>query len=57
MTLLNILLSFFAPLLDFFPAFLLLLLPLLASFFESLPSSFVGVFYGNLTPARTGTES
>jgi hypothetical protein len=54
---LNILLSFVAPLLDFFPAFLLLLLPLLASFFESLSSSFFGVFYGNLAPASTGTES
>jgi hypothetical protein len=54
---LNIPLSFFAPLLDFFPTFLLLLLPLLAPFFESFSSSFFGVFYGNLTPARTCTES
>jgi hypothetical protein len=44
-------------LLDFFSALLLLLLPLLASFFESFPSSFFGVFYDNLTPTRTYTES
>jgi hypothetical protein len=52
---LNILLSFFAPLLDIFPTLLLLFLPLLASFFERFSSSFFGVFYGNLTPTRTDT--